>query len=128
MRPDICNKLIGLTGDHWRQLARPAGSLCAAQGALSNDSDIEPFLTLLATAFYLLKVLFLSALPAGAGGAGSAAASGGQAAAEAQAAAGAGAGLGGRGTKAVLEGLEELWDESQYAEELSLDAFVNKLR
>ena len=85
-------------------------------------------MTLLASASYLLKVLILSALPAGAGGAGSAAASGGQAAAEAQAAAGAGAGLGGRGAKAVLEGLEELWDESQYAEELSLDAFVNKLR
>jgi len=32
------------------------------------------------------------------------------------------------GGKAVLEGLEELWDEAQYAEELSLDAFVSKLR
>ena len=31
------------------------------------------------------------------------------------------------GLKAVLEGLEELWDESQYAEEFSLDAFVSKL-
>ena len=32
------------------------------------------------------------------------------------------------GAKAMLEGLEELWDETQYAEELSLDAFVSKLR
>ena len=71
--------------------------------------------------------MFFFVLPAGAGGTG-AAASGGQAAAEAQGAAGAGAGVGGRGAKSVLEGLEELWDESQYAEELSLDAFVNKLR
>ena len=59
---------------------------------------------------------------------GAAATSSGQAAAEAQGAAGVGAGVGGRGAKAVLEGLEELWDENQYAEELSLDAFVNKLR
>lgn len=31
------------------------------------------------------------------------------------------------GLKAVLEGLEELWDENQYAEEFSLDSFVEKL-
>ena len=29
--------------------------------------------------------------------------------------------------QAVLEGLDELWDESQYAEEFGLDAFVSKL-
>lgn len=29
--------------------------------------------------------------------------------------------------KSVLEGLEELWDENQYAEEFSLDTFINKL-
>ena len=63
-----------------------------------------------------------------AGGTGAVAAAGGQGAAEAQGAAVANAGVGGRGAKAVLEGLEELWDEAQYAEELSLDAFVNKLR
>lgn len=48
--------------------------------------------------------------------------------AEAPGAAGVNAGAGGRGAKAVLEGLEELWNEAQYAEELSLEAFVNKLR
>ena len=31
------------------------------------------------------------------------------------------------GLKAALEGLDELWDESQYAEEFGLDAFVGKL-
>ncbi len=34
----------------------------------------------------------------------------------------------GKGLKAMLEGLGELWDENQYAEELSLDAFVSKLK
>ena len=65
---------------------------------------------------------------AGADGAGAVAGSGAQGAAGPHAAAGASAGVGSRGAKAVLEGLEELWDEAQYAEELSLDAFVNKLR
>ena len=37
------------------------------------------------------------------------------------------AGVKSGGLKAVLEGLEELWDENQYAEEFSLDTFVNKL-
>ncbi len=37
-------------------------------------------------------------------------------------------GGGGKGLKAVLEGLGELWDEGQYAEELSLDAFMGKLK
>jgi TATA-binding protein-associated factor len=32
------------------------------------------------------------------------------------------------GLKSVLEGLEEMWDDSQYAEEFSLDSFVKKLR
>lgn len=36
-------------------------------------------------------------------------------------------GTGKGGLKAVLEGLEELWDQNQYAEEFSLDAFVSKL-
>eukprot|EP00951_Prasinocladus_malaysianus_P048189 scaffold655631_cov37-Prasinocladus_malaysianus.AAC.1 len=31
------------------------------------------------------------------------------------------------GLKAVLAGLEELWDEQQYAEEFSLDSFMCKL-
>ncbi len=31
------------------------------------------------------------------------------------------------GQAAVLQGLGELWDESQYAEEFSLDGFVGKL-
>ena len=31
------------------------------------------------------------------------------------------------GLKSVLEGLEELWDEAQYAEEFSLDTFMAKL-
>ncbi len=34
----------------------------------------------------------------------------------------------GRGVRGVLEGLGELWDEAQYAEELSLDGFMSKLR
>ena len=29
--------------------------------------------------------------------------------------------------KSVLEGLEDLWDESQYAEEFSLQSFTNKM-
>lgn len=29
--------------------------------------------------------------------------------------------------KAVLKNLEELWDESQYAEEFALDSFITKL-
>ena len=29
--------------------------------------------------------------------------------------------------KAVLNGLEELWDESQYAEDLGLEGFLTKL-
>ena len=37
------------------------------------------------------------------------------------------AGMKSGGLNAVLEGLEELWDENQYAEEFSLDTFVNKL-
>jgi len=32
------------------------------------------------------------------------------------------------GLKSVLEGLEEMWDDSQYAEEFSLDTFVKKLK
>lgn len=43
-------------------------------------------------------------------------------------AAAAAGGKQGKGLKAVLEGLGELWDEQQYAEELSLDAFVSKLK
>ncbi len=31
------------------------------------------------------------------------------------------------GLKAVMEGLEQLWDEQQYAEEFSLDTFMSKL-
>jgi hypothetical protein len=37
-------------------------------------------------------------------------------------------GRAGKGLKAVLEGLGELWDEGQYAEELSLDAFMGRLK
>lgn len=37
------------------------------------------------------------------------------------------AGVGGKGLKAMLAGLEELWDESQYAEEFSLEGFISKL-
>ena len=49
--------------------------------------------------------------------------------AEAAAAAAAGDAPGGKGgMKAVLEGLGELWDEQQYAEELSLDAFMARLK
>eukprot|EP00884_Botryococcus_braunii_P013723 jgi/Botrbrau1/22351/Bobra.0002s0029.1 len=48
-------------------------------------------------------------------------------AAEAGAAAAAGAGAKKGSLKAVLEGLEELWDQNQYAEEFSLDTFVSKL-
>ena len=29
--------------------------------------------------------------------------------------------------KSVLEGLEDLWDENQYAEEFSLQSFTNKM-
>ncbi|BDA40363.1 TATA-binding protein-associated factor 172 [Coccomyxa sp. Obi] len=50
---------------------------------------------------------------------------------EAGGAGGAAAAVGGRagkGLKAMLEGLGELWDENQYAEERSLDAFVSKLK
>jgi TATA-binding protein-associated factor len=45
-----------------------------------------------------------------------------------EAAAEATAAAGGKGLKAVLAGLEELWDESQYAEEFSLDGFMGKLQ
>ena len=31
------------------------------------------------------------------------------------------------GLKAVLEGMGDLWDEAQYKEEFSLDAFMKKL-
>lgn len=31
------------------------------------------------------------------------------------------------GMKSVLEGLEELWDENQYAEEFGLEGFMSKL-
>lgn len=31
------------------------------------------------------------------------------------------------GIKAILEGVEELWDNSQYTEEFSLDNYVQKL-
>jgi TATA-binding protein-associated factor len=37
------------------------------------------------------------------------------------------AGVKTKGLKAMLAGLEELWDESQYAEEFSLDGFISKL-
>lgn len=32
-----------------------------------------------------------------------------------------------KGLKSMLEGLEDLWDQSQYVEEFSLDSFVKKL-
>ncbi|KAK9823112.1 hypothetical protein WJX72_000353 [[Myrmecia] bisecta] len=63
----------------------------------------------------------------GAGGQNGAAAAAGGASAAAGAPGGGGkAGQG--GMKAVLENLEELWDESQYAEEFSLDGFMSKLK
>ena len=31
------------------------------------------------------------------------------------------------GLKSVLEGLDELWDENQYAEEFGLEGFMSKL-
>ncbi|CAI7916135.1 unnamed protein product [Closterium sp. NIES-54] len=34
---------------------------------------------------------------------------------------------GGKGLKAVLTGLEDLWDESQYAEEYNLDNFLKRI-
>lgn len=37
-------------------------------------------------------------------------------------------GKAGKGLQAVLQGLGELWDEQQYAEELSLEAFMGKLK
>ena len=33
----------------------------------------------------------------------------------------------GKGLKAMLNGLEELWDQSQYSEEYNLDQFVSRL-
>lgn len=33
----------------------------------------------------------------------------------------------GKGLKAILGGLEELWDQSQYAEEYNLSQFLAKL-
>ena len=59
---------------------------------------------------------------------------GGALAGEAEAAAAAAVAAGDKpggvkgGAHAVLEGLGELWDEAQYAEELSLDAFMAKLK
>ena len=38
------------------------------------------------------------------------------------------AGRNGGGLKSVLDGLEEMWDDSQYAEEFSLETFVKKLQ
>eukprot|EP00475_Leptophrys_vorax_P022685 TRINITY_DN30901_c0_g2_i1.p3 TRINITY_DN30901_c0_g2~~TRINITY_DN30901_c0_g2_i1.p3 ORF type:complete len:112 (-),score=14.92 TRINITY_DN30901_c0_g2_i1:119-454(-) len=64
--------------------------------------------------------------PPKAGAAGTAGAAGAQAA-DAAGVAGAAA-AGGRGLKAVLSGLEELWDESQYAEEYNLDAFLKRVK
>ena len=32
-----------------------------------------------------------------------------------------------QGLKSLLEGLEDLWDQSQYAEEFSLDNFAKKM-
>lgn len=42
----------------------------------------------------------------------------------------AGAGKAGdkAGLKAVLDSIGDLWDEQQYAEDLSLDAFMSKLK
>ena len=37
-------------------------------------------------------------------------------------------GGGKKGLQAVLEGLGEMWGEEQYTEELSLDAFMCKLK
>ena len=37
-------------------------------------------------------------------------------------------GGGKKGLQAVLEGLGEMWGEEQYKEELSLDAFISKLK
>lgn len=34
---------------------------------------------------------------------------------------------GGKGLKAILSGLEELWDQSQYTEEYNLSQFLGKL-
>lgn len=34
---------------------------------------------------------------------------------------------GGKGLKAMLNGLEELWDQSQYTEEYNLNQFLAKL-
>lgn len=34
---------------------------------------------------------------------------------------------GGKGLKAILGGLEELWDQSQYTEEYNLSNFLTKL-
>jgi len=60
--------------------------------------------------------------------AGAAAGPGGVGADPGAAAAGAAGPPRGRGAHGVLEGLGELWDEAQYAEELSLDGFMSKLR
>ncbi|KAG6551134.1 hypothetical protein Mapa_007369 [Marchantia paleacea] len=46
---------------------------------------------------------------------------------EADGAAAANAAGGGRGMKAMLSGLEELWDQSQYTEEYNMGQFVNRL-
>ena len=43
-------------------------------------------------------------------------------------AAGAAAGAASGGLANIVNGLEELWDESQYAEEFSVDDFVSKLQ
>eukprot|EP00192_Tetraselmis_astigmatica_P001352 CAMPEP_0117692082 /NCGR_PEP_ID=MMETSP0804-20121206/26113_1 /TAXON_ID=1074897 /ORGANISM="Tetraselmis astigmatica, Strain CCMP880" /LENGTH=1797 /DNA_ID=CAMNT_0005505457 /DNA_START=126 /DNA_END=5519 /DNA_ORIENTATION=+ len=62
-----------------------------------------------------------------AGAAASAAASAAAAAASEAGMNSAAAAGGGKGLKAMLAGLEELWDESQYAEEFSLEGFIGKL-
>ena len=62
--------------------------------------------------------------PAGGNKGGKQGSSGASAGAEDAAAA---AGVKPKGLKAMLAGLEELWDESQYAEEFSLDGFISKL-
>ena len=40
----------------------------------------------------------------------------------------AAAGAGKAGLKAVLDSVGDLWDEQQYAEDLSLDTFMSKLK
>ena len=41
---------------------------------------------------------------------------------------GAGGGGGGKGLKAVLNNLEELWDDAQYKEEYNLDSFLARMK